>query len=98
MSTVEDDRVGLVLAREPLERLPTVLGQLDLVALQLQRTAQRLPHGSLVVDHQDLHVRIVRVRREKFVRSAAERAVFRDLLGVSHGALSPRWSDGNVIE
>ena len=70
-----------------VERLQAVLGQLDLVALELQRAAQRLAHGSFVVHNQDLHVRIVRVRREKFVRSAGERVLLRDFLDTSHLSL-----------
>ena len=42
-----------------VERLGAVRGELDLVALELERAPQRLAHGALVVDDQDLHVRIV---------------------------------------
>ena len=56
---------GSGLGLEPLERLRAVLGQLDVVALELEGAPQRLAYRALVVDDQDLHVRIVRdsVRR-----------------------------------
>ena len=69
---VQDDRVRLGLLVEPLERLAPVLGQLDGVALELQGPAQRLSYRALVVDDQDLHVRIVRDQREKFLRFPAQ--------------------------
>jgi len=40
---------------EPLERFRAVRGELDLVALELERTPQRLAHGRLVVHDQDAH-------------------------------------------
>ena len=58
---VEDDRVRLALAvrLEALERLVAVGSELDLVALELERAPQRLPHGPFVVYDQDLHGPIV---------------------------------------
>jgi hypothetical protein len=66
---VEDHRVGLGLRAEPLERLVAVLGELDLVALQLQRAAERLAHRPFVVHDQDLHVPIVASEAENCVRA-----------------------------
>jgi len=44
------------------ESLVSVARELDLVALELERTPKRLAHGSLVVDDENLHPRIVRAR------------------------------------
>ncbi len=52
---VEDRRVDRRSAAQPLERLLAVLGELDLVPLELERTPQRLANGTLVVDDEDLH-------------------------------------------
>ncbi len=49
----EDHGVGLVSRLEPLERLATVDGKVDLVALELERAPQRVAHGTLVVDDED---------------------------------------------
>jgi hypothetical protein len=62
---VEDDGVGLVFlgAAEPCERVLAVLCEVDLVALELERTSERLAHCALVVDNENLHLgRIVRTR------------------------------------
>ena len=56
---VEDDRVDAV-AAQSVERLLAVAGQLDVVALQLEGTAERVPDGGLVVDDENLHTVIVR--------------------------------------
>ena len=58
---VEDHRVGLVASRAG-ERLAAVVRELDLVALELERAPQRLAHGALVVDDQDLHGSILAFR------------------------------------
>ena len=50
---------------DALERVGTVPGELDLVALQLERAAERVPDGGLIVDDEDLHGHIVRVRGPK---------------------------------
>ena len=54
---------------ERCERLDAVVGELDLVALELERAAERLAHGPFVVDDQDLHGSIVRFESEKSLRS-----------------------------
>ena len=87
ISTSRMTRVGLGFVVEPLERLVAVLGQLDVVALELERAAQRLAHGPLVVDDQDLHVRIVRDQREKFLDPLLEQAL-REFLGNVQPALN----------
>src|SRR6185312_4798707 len=84
---VEHHRVGLRLVLEALERLRPVLGQLDLVALELERAPQRLPDGPLVVDHQDLHRRIVAAEAEIRVRTPCKARHLRKLLSGSHVAL-----------
>ena len=56
---VEDHRVGLVGRLDAREGLAAVRGQLDLVAFQLERTAQRVANGPFVVDDEDLHAPIV---------------------------------------
>ena len=45
---------------QPLDRLLAVAGQLDVVALELEGTAERIPDGGFVVDDEDLHTVIVR--------------------------------------
>ena len=91
---VEHHRVRLGLGLEPLERLRAVLGELDLVALELERAPQRLAHGPFVVDHQDLHERIVAPEAERRVRTPCTAASLRELLGDLHvvlkGALEDR--------
>jgi hypothetical protein len=52
---VEDDRVRLGLGLEARQRIAAVLGELDLVPLELERAAQRLAHRPLVVDGEDPH-------------------------------------------
>ncbi len=52
---VEDDRVRLRVELEPPKRLLTVLGELDAVALELERPPQGVAHRALVVDDQDVH-------------------------------------------
>ena len=52
---VEDDSVRLRSELEPPKRLLTVLGELHLVALELESAPQRVPHCAFVVDHEDLH-------------------------------------------
>ena len=79
MSTSSTIASGSPLGLEPLERLDAVLGELDLVALELERAPQRLAHGPLVVDDQDLHGRIVRLKLKTRENSPAQRP----LLGVS---------------
>ena len=61
---------------EPVERLLTVAGELDVVALQLEGTAERLAHGAFVVDDQDSHASIVATEAEGRLRG-------RQLLGSS---------------
>ena len=53
MSTSSTTRVGL-LRGDPGERVGAVLGQLDPVALELERAAKRLPDRGLVVDDQQM--------------------------------------------
>ena len=65
---VENDGVVLPVRLEPLERLASVLGEVDVVALELERAAERVAHGRLVVDDQDLHGRIVRFESERGLR------------------------------
>ena len=66
---VQDHGVRSCQAYDPPERLLSVLGEVDLIPLELERTTERLANGSLVVDHEDLHCsRIVRIR---VVRSLA---------------------------
>ena len=53
---VEHDEIGLVaVALQPLERLGAVGGELDLVALEPERAAERLAHRRVVVDDEDSH-------------------------------------------
>ncbi len=51
---VQDERVGRR-HPDPLERVDTVRGELDLVALETQRPLQRGADRELVVDDQDAH-------------------------------------------
>jgi hypothetical protein len=66
---VEDHRVGLAVRLERLERSDAVVGELDLVALELEGAAERLAHRPLVVHDQDLHGSIVRIDSEKKLRA-----------------------------
>src|SRR6187200_1336001 len=69
---VEDHRVGRRGAGDLLERPLPVLGELDLVALELERSPERLAHGSFVVDYEDLHRRrIVRIATSRQPRVLA---------------------------
>jgi len=70
---VEDHRVRLVAGLQFLERSLAVVGQRDLVALELERAAERLAHRPLVVHDQDLHGPIVRVDSEKSLRTSSRR-------------------------
>ena len=55
---------------DPPERLLSVLREVDLIPLELERTTERLANGSLVVDHEDLHCsRIVRIRTARSLAS-----------------------------
>ena len=57
---IEDERIRLRRVElQPVERLGAVGGELDLVALQLQRAAERLAHRGIVVDDEDPHAAIV---------------------------------------
>ena len=47
---------------EPVQRLLAVGGQLDVVALELEGAAERVPDGGLVVDDENLHTVIVRMQ------------------------------------
>ena len=49
-STIASKRVG----GERLERLAAVARDLDLVALERERARERLLHGRLIVDYEDL--------------------------------------------
>ena len=66
---VEDHGVGLVAVLERGEGLQPVVGELDLVALELEGAAQRLAHRPFVVDDQDLHGSIVRIESENWLRA-----------------------------
>ena len=80
---VEDHRVGLVVF-ERGERGEPVVRELDLVALELERAAERLAHRPFVVHDQDLHGSIVRIESEKSLRARTLREfldAFRLVLG-----------------
>ena len=49
-------------AAEPVERFLAVAGELDVVALELEGAAERVPDGWFVVDDENLHTVIVRMR------------------------------------
>ena len=51
---VEDDRV-VARGGDALQRLAAVLGEVDLVALEVQRPVQGRADGELIVDHKDAH-------------------------------------------
>ena len=51
MSTSRITASGSSLALEPVQRLAAVGRELDLVALELERAAQGLAHGALIVDN-----------------------------------------------
>src|SRR6266540_2358781 len=51
----------------------SVRGELDVVALELERPPERLANGRFVVDNQDLHASIVRAEPERSVKSRAEK-------------------------
>ena len=46
---------GHAVSAQAVECLVPVTGELDLVALELERAAERIPHGGLVVDDQNPH-------------------------------------------
>ena len=52
---VEDHASGCCRRLQPVERLAPVGRELDLVALQLERSAERLANRALIVDYEDLH-------------------------------------------
>ncbi len=68
---VEDDRIRLRVHLESPKCLLAVLGKLDVVALELERTPQGVAHSALVVDHENAHGRIVRPRSPRSERVLA---------------------------
>ncbi len=72
---VEEDGVRLSVAvrLEELERLLAVGSQLDLVALELERSTEGLPHSAFVVHDQNLHGTIVIAESESRLRGQALR-------------------------
>ena len=55
---VEDHDIRLP-ALDPAEPVGPVDGEIDLVALEFERATERVTYGTFVVDHEDLHARIV---------------------------------------
>ena len=55
---VEDHHIRLAV-HDPREPVGPVDGEIDLVALELQRPPEGVAHGAFVVDHEDPHARIV---------------------------------------
>jgi hypothetical protein len=64
---VEHHRVDRGAIVEAFERLGAVARELDLVSLELERAAERFPDRWLVVDDQNSHAAIVRMRPKNFL-------------------------------
>src|SRR5205823_8590080 len=87
---VEDDRVRLRLRLELLQRVAAVHGEPDVVAFELERTPQRLAHGALIVDYQDLHGIIVSRESESCLRAVG---LLIEFLDEFQARLRRNWSD-----